>query len=116
MDYVDTTDPAKAKLRNARDLVGKLVQHIDRFSVPDELTAEMKVKLELSESIRKIEDKDVRKLFLRLLKKIGEIKPSSTFNIGLLQNAGYYALDPDTYYDIDELADKISEVLKEAGK
>lgn len=116
VDYVDTTDPAKAKLRNARDLVGKLVQHIDRFSVPDELTAEMKVKLELSESIRKIEDKDVRKLFLRLLKKIGEIKPSSTFNIGLLQNAGYYALDPDTYYDIDELADKISEVLKEAGK
>ena len=50
--------------KNARDLVGKLVQHVDRFSVPDELTAELKVKLELSESIRKIEEKDVRKLFL----------------------------------------------------
>ena len=116
VDYADATDPLKAKLRNARDLVEKLVQHVDRFSVPDELTAEMKVKLELSESIRKIEDKDVRKLFLRLLKKLGEIKPANTFNMGLLENAGYYALDGNTFYDIDELAGKISDVLKEVGK
>lgn len=87
--------------KNAGDLVGKLVQHVDRFSVPDELTAELKVKLELSESIRKIEEKDVRKLFLRFLKKLREIKPSNTFDTGLLQNAGYYALDPNTYYDIE---------------
>lgn len=116
VDYADATDPMKAKLRVARDLVGKLVQHIDRFSVPDELTAEMKVKLELTESIRKIEDKDVRKLFLRLLKKIGEIKPATTFNTGLLENAGYYAMDPNTYYDISDLAGKISSVLEEVGK
>ena len=116
VDYMDATDPLKAKLRNARDIVGKLVQHIDRFSVPDELTAEMKVKLELSESIRKIEEKDVRKLFLRLLKKIGEIKPSNTFSMGLLQNAGYYALDPNAYYDISDLAGKISSVLEEVKK
>ena len=116
VDYGDATDPAKAKLRNARDIAGKLVQHVDRFSVPDELTAEMKVKLELSESIRKIEDKDVRKLFSRLLKKLGEIKPANTFNTGLLENGGYYALDPNTYYDIDELAGKISSVLEEVKK
>ena len=116
VDYMDATDPAKGKLRNARDIVGKLVQHIDRFSVPDELTAEMKVKLELSESIRKIEDKDVRKLFSRLLKKLGAIKPSNTFNMGLLENAGYYAMDPNTYYDISDLAGKISSVLEEVKK
>ena len=116
VDYMEATDPLKAKLRHARDLVGKIMQHIDRFSVPDELTAEMKVKLELSESIRKIEDKDVRKLFSRLLKKLGEIKPANTFNTGLLENGGYYALDPNTYYDIDELAGKISSVLEEVKK
>jgi hypothetical protein len=116
VDYADATDPAKGKLRNVRDLVGKIVQHIDRFSVPDELTTELKVKLELSESIRKIEDKDVRKLFLRFLKKLREIKPSNTFDTGLLQNAGYFALEPNTYYDIEDLAGKISDVLKEAGK
>ena len=116
VDYADATDPLKAKLRNARDLVGKLVQHVDRFSVPDELTAEMKVKLELSESIRKIEDKDVRKLFQKLLKRLREIKPANTFNSGLLENGGYFAMDPDTYYDIDELAGKISGVLEEVKK
>ena len=116
VDYMEATDPLKAKLRHARDLVGKIMQHIDRFSVPDELTAEMKVKLELSESIRKIEDKDVRKLFSRLLKKLGEIKLANTFNTGLLENGGYYALDGNTFYDIDELAGKISDVLKEVGK
>ena len=116
VDYMDATDPAKAKLRHARDLAGKLVQHVDHFSGPDMLTAEVKAKLELSESIRKIEDKDVRKLFSRLLKKIGEIKPANTFNMGLLENAGYYALDPNAYYDINDLAGKISDVLKEVGK
>ena len=116
VDYMDATDPLKAKLRVARDLVGKLVQHVDRFSVPDELTAIMKAKIELTESIRKIEDKDVRKLFLRLMKKIGEIKPANTFNMGLLENAGYYAMDPNTYYDISDLAGKISSVLEEVKK
>lgn len=106
----------KAKLKNVRDVLGKLVQHVDRFSLPDDVAQEMKVKLELSESIRKIEDKDVRKLFSRLLKKLGEIKPANTFNTGLLENAGYYALDGNTFYDIDELAGKISDVLKEVGK
>ena len=67
-------------------------------------------------TIRKIEEKDVRKLFLRLLKKIGEIKPSNTFSMGLLQNAGYYALDPNAYYDISDLAGKISSVLEEVKK
>jgi predicted translin family RNA/ssDNA-binding protein len=116
VDYMDATDPAKAKLRNARDLAGKLVQHIDHFSGPDLLTAEVKAKLELSESIRKIEDKDVRKLFHKLLKKLTDIKPANTFDIGLLENAGYFALDPNTYYDIDELAGKISGVLEEVKK
>ena len=53
---------------------------------------------------------------MRFLKKLREIKPSNTFDTGLLQNAGYFALEPNTYYDIEDLAGKISDVLKEAGK
>ena len=117
-DIVDDLESSsvKAKLKNVRDVLGKLVQHVDRFSLPDEVAQEMKVKLELAESIRMIEQKDVRKLFQKLSKRLREIKPANTFNTGLLENGGYFAMDPDTYYDIDELAGKISGVLEEVKK
>ena len=117
-DIVDDLESSsvKAKLKNVRDVLGQLVQHVGRFSLPDEVAQEMKVKLELAESIRMIEQKDVRKLFQKLFRKLGEIKPANTFNTGLLENAGYYALDPNTYYDIDDLSGKISGVLEEVKK
>ena len=50
-DFDDLGSPMKMKLKYGRDLAERLVQHNDRYDVPDEVAMEMNDKLELVESI-----------------------------------------------------------------
>jgi DNA repair exonuclease SbcCD ATPase subunit len=108
--------PVKSRIKNARDLALKMVQHIDRYSVPDEVALELRAKMQLMESIQMLESKDVRKQFKKLFDKLKNIQPANKINQGLLENGNYYALDGNTFSDIDGLAGKIMNVIEEVGK